>query len=72
MTDQKYELYELNRTVKAAIIKLINDGDRLGENIQCNLNITRSYRISENVHSNVSSLTSERGGGGRKFKKKNF
>ena len=23
MTDQKYELYELNRTVKAAIIKLI-------------------------------------------------
>ena len=33
--------------MKTVIIKLINDGGRLGENIQCNLNIPRSYRSSE-------------------------
>jgi hypothetical protein len=35
-------------------VKLINYGGRLGENIQCYLNIPRSYRISENVCANAS------------------
>jgi hypothetical protein len=53
--------------VKTVIIKLINYGDRLGKNIQCNLNIT-SYRINENVHSNGSLYASGGGGGERRGK----
>jgi hypothetical protein len=52
--------------VKTVIIKLINYGGRLGKNIQCNLNITSGYRISENVRSNGSLYAFEGGGGGVK------
>ena len=48
--------------MKTVIIKLINYGGRLGKNIQCNLNITGGYRISENVHSNGSLYASVTGG----------
>jgi hypothetical protein len=51
------------------IIKLINYGGRLGENIQSNLNIT-SYKISENVHSDGSLYASGKGGGGAKGREK--
>jgi hypothetical protein len=59
--DRPKILIILNHTVKTVIIKLINYGVRLGKNIQCNLNITRGYRISENVRSNGSLYAS--GGG---------
>jgi len=56
--------------VKTVIIKLINYGGRLGKNIQCNLNITRGYRISEYVHSKGSLYAS--GGGREKTSKTQF